>query len=81
MRRRDFIKIVYSVAAWPFAVRAQQAVKTAQIGFMGRNSRCSIEPGESAAGRLARRRKSRDLLDATALARSCSITIANIAQK
>ncbi len=35
MRRRDFIKVIGgTAAAWPVAVRAEQAAKVARIGFM-----------------------------------------------
>lgn len=34
MRRREFIAVVISAAAWPLAVRAQQPTKVRRIGFL-----------------------------------------------
>ena len=38
MRRREFIALVGSVAAWPLTVRAQQGSKLPRVGFMGNST-------------------------------------------
>jgi putative tryptophan/tyrosine transport system substrate-binding protein len=38
LRRRDFIAMLGSAAAWPVAARAQQAQKLPTIGFLGANT-------------------------------------------
>ena len=35
MKRRQFIALTSSVAAWPLAARGQQSAKLPTIGFMG----------------------------------------------
>jgi len=34
MRRRDFVGLIGSAAAWPLAARAQQADKTPRVGYV-----------------------------------------------
>ena len=38
MRRRDFISLLSSGAAWPLTARAQQAGRLPTIGFLGANT-------------------------------------------
>src|SRR5262245_33428410 len=35
MRRRDFVSLLASAAAWPFATHAQQPLKLPIIGYLG----------------------------------------------
>src|SRR3954469_11842617 len=39
MRRREFIMLVGSAAAWPIAARAQQTVRVLRVGFVGAQPR------------------------------------------
>jgi putative tryptophan/tyrosine transport system substrate-binding protein len=56
MRRREFITLLVSAAAWPFGVRAQQAEKTWRIGVLE-----TIPPELNAANFNALRNGLRDL--------------------
>jgi putative ABC transport system substrate-binding protein len=38
LKRREFVTLIGSVAAWPITARAQRAKKPAQIGFLGTSS-------------------------------------------
>ena len=49
MRRRDFISIAGSAAAWPFAARAQQADRIRRIGMLSNMSSGDAQGREEAA--------------------------------
>jgi putative tryptophan/tyrosine transport system substrate-binding protein len=54
MRRREFITILGSAAAWPLVARAQQSGKLPTIGFLGQSTRSAASEWAAAFGQRLR---------------------------